>query len=168
MAVPARVRSNIVRADYAGSARCASCHAEITAAWRGSPMHLMTRLPEGARIRAPFDGTTFRFKDDSARLTEKDGARFVELASASGGRHVYRVTRVIGGRYREDFAGVEVGAGATEGERELLLPISYVFETKSFRLKGYSVLVTERPGLQRGRRLEPDLRLLPQHRPLLR
>jgi len=113
-------------------------------------MHLMTRLPEGARIRAPFDGSTFRFKDDSARLTEKDGARFVELASPSGGRHLYRVTRVIGGRYREDFAGVEVGAGATEGERELLLPISYVFETKSFRLKGYSVLVTERPGLHAG------------------
>ena len=148
VAVPARVRSNILRGDYAGSARCASCHAEITTAWQGSPMHLMTRQPEGARIRAPFDGTTFRFKDDSARLTEKDGARFVELASATGGRHVYRVTRVIGGRYREDFAGVEVGA--SDGERELLLPISYVFETKSFRLKGYSVLVMERPGLHAG------------------
>jgi hypothetical protein len=34
----------------------------------------VARLPEGARIRAPFDGTTFRFKDDSARLSEKDGA----------------------------------------------------------------------------------------------
>ena len=146
--VPARVRSNILRGDYAGSARCANCHAEITAAWQGSPMHLMTRLPEGAHIRAPFDGTTFRFKDDSARLTEKDGARFVELVSPSGGRQVYRVTRVIGGRYREDFAGVAVGAA--DRERELLLPISYVFETKSFRLKGYSVLVTERPGLHAG------------------
>jgi len=111
-------------------------------------MHLMTRLPEGARVRAPFDGATFRFKDDSARLTEKDGTRFVELTSASGGRHLYRVTRVIGGRYREDFAGVEVGA--SDAERELILPISYVFETKSFRLKGYSVLVTERPGLHAG------------------
>jgi predicted CXXCH cytochrome family protein len=148
--VPARVRSNILRADYAGSARCASCHAEITAAWQGSPMHLMTRLPEAAHIRAPFDGTTFRFKDDSARVTEKEGARFVELASLGGGRHLYRVTRVIGGRYREDFAGVEVGAGSAEGGHELLLPISYVFETKSFRLKGYSVLVTERPGLHAG------------------
>ena len=145
---PARVSSNILRADYAGSARCASCHAEITAAWQGAPMHLMTRVPEGARVQAPFDGTTFRFKDDSARLTEKDGARFVELTSASGGRHLYRVTRVIGGRYREDFAGLEVGS--TDAERELILPISYVFETRSFRLKGYSVLVTERPGLHAG------------------
>jgi predicted CXXCH cytochrome family protein len=151
---PARVQSNILRADYAGSERCAGCHAEITAAWRDAPMHLMTRLPEQARIRAPFDGTTFRFKDDAARMTERDGARFVELTSPAGGVHLYRVTRVIGGRYREDFAGVEVGAAAPPGssssESELILPISYVFETKSFRLKGYSVLVTERPGLHAG------------------
>ena len=62
-------------------------------------MHLMTRLPEGARIRAPFDGQVFRFKDDAARLTQEDGARFVDLTSATGGHHRYRVTRVVGGRY---------------------------------------------------------------------
>ena len=147
-ASPARVRSNILRVDYAGSERCAGCHAEIYALWRNAPMHLMTRLPETARIRAPFDGATFHFKNDAALLTEKDGARFVELTSPSGGDHVYRVTRVIGGRYREDFAGVEVGAA--NPDRELLLPLSYVFETRAFRLKGYSVLVTERPGLRAG------------------
>src|SRR5262249_61340796 len=32
----------------------------------------------------------------------------------------------------------------------LLTPLSYVFETRSFRLKGYSVLVGERPGLRAG------------------
>ncbi|HVZ87716.1 MAG TPA: cytochrome c3 family protein [Polyangia bacterium] len=151
---PARVRSNILRGDYAGSARCAGCHADVVAAWTGSPMHLMTRDPATARIQAPFDGTTFHFKDDAARLTEKDGQRFVELTSPAGGDHLYRVTRVIGGRYREDFAGIEVdpaaGAPIHAGDRELILPISYVFETRSFRLKGYSVLVTERPGLRAG------------------
>jgi predicted CXXCH cytochrome family protein len=153
-AEPARVRSNILRTDYAGSARCAGCHAEVVAAWRGSPMHLMTRQPAGAQVHAPFDGTTFHFKDDTARLTEKDGARFVELTSPAGGDHVYRLTRLIGGRYREDFAGIEVdraaGTPIHDGDRELILPISYVFETRSFRLKGYSVLVTERPGLRAG------------------
>ena len=154
-AAPARVRSNILREDYAGSERCAGCHSDITAEWRSSAMHLMTRLPEGARILAPFDGTTFHFKDDAARMSEKDGARFVELTSPTGGAHLYRVTRVIGGRYREDFAGVEVGAAPGPGlpnadGRELILPISYVFETRSYRLKGYSVLVMERPGLHAG------------------
>jgi predicted CXXCH cytochrome family protein len=152
----ARIRSNILRGDYAGSESCARCHADIYAAWRGSPMHLMTRLPDGeaVRVHTPFPGgdgaapATFRFKDDTARLYERDGARFVDLASGQYGDHRYRVTRVIGGRYREDFAGVEVGGAADA--RELLLPVSYVFETRSFRLKGYSVLVGERPGLRAG------------------
>jgi hypothetical protein len=149
----ARVGSNILRADYAGSESCARCHADIYSAWRNSPMHLMTRLPAGAAIHAPFDAghgqtsSVFRFKDDVARLAEHDGERYVDLTSAQYGNHRYRVTRVIGGRYREDYAGVEVGGG--DG-RELLLPVSYVFETRSFRLKGYSVLVGERPGLRAG------------------
>jgi Doubled CXXCH motif (Paired_CXXCH_1) len=159
---PSRVASNIVRADYAGSAACAACHSEIHDAWSRSPMHRMTRVPETTDVRAPFDGRVFRFKDDTARVSEADGARFVQLTSSTFGDHLYRVTRVIGGRTREDFAGVEVAeatraapvieshlAGHVAGA-ELLLPLSYVFETGSFRLKGYSVMVGERPGLRAG------------------
>ena len=125
-------------------------------------MHEMTRTAETARIHAPFDGALFRFKDDSARLVEKDGVRFMSIQSRAFGDHTYRVTRVIGGRYREDYAGVEVAAagmnaafgGAQPGHyragAELVLPVSYVFETRSFRLKGYSVMVGERPGLRAG------------------
>jgi predicted CXXCH cytochrome family protein len=155
-----RVSSNVLRADYAGSASCAPCHAEIYAAWQGSPMRLMTRTPDGARVRAPFDGTTFHFKEDTAVLSQRGGARFVRLTSPGGADRLYRVTRVIGGRVREDFAGVEVASAAPDApplapqghgaDAELLLPISYVFETASFRLKGYSVLVGERPGLRAG------------------
>ena len=123
-------------------------------------MHRMTRLPEKTDVRAPFDGRAFHFKDDVARFTQAGEARFVTVRSAlgpaSGAEHVYRVTKVIGGRYREDFAGVEVAA-ATPGapfigdpRAELLLPASYVFETGTFRLKGYSVMVGERPGLRAG------------------
>src|SRR4029079_17429730 len=101
-----------------------------------------------------FDGATFHFKDDAAVLSRRDDARFVRIRSARDGNHLYRVTRVIGGRYREDFAGVEVAEERAEapavGSKELLLPVSYVFETASFRLKGYSVLVGERPGLRAG------------------
>ena len=125
-------------------------------------MHRMTRVPDTTDVRAPFDGRSFRFKDDTARVTQVDGARYVQLSSAAFGDHLYRVTRVIGGRYREDFAGVEVARAARDAPvieshmsahvagAELLLPISYVFETASFRLKGYSVMVGERPGLRAG------------------
>jgi predicted CXXCH cytochrome family protein len=148
------VASNILRRDYAGSKACEPCHAEVYAAWQGSPMHEMTRLPADAHIRAPFDGAEFHFKDDRARFERRGDARFVQLASAGGGAHTYRITKVIGGRYREDFAGVEVASLDQPAPRapaaELLLPVSYVFESASFRLKGYSVMVGERPGLRAG------------------
>jgi predicted CXXCH cytochrome family protein len=149
-------RSNILRADYAGSAACAPCHPGIYEAWRQAPMHNMTRLPASAVIRAPFDGAEVRFKGDSARLEQHGDERFVRLRSRDYGDHLYRVTKVIGGHYREDYAGLEV-AGTAPGaavigdpRAEQLLPLSYVFESRSFRLKGYSVMVTERPGLRAG------------------
>lgn len=151
------VTSNILRQDYVGSAACQPCHGDVVAAWKRSPMHRMTRLPEEAEIRAPFDGSEFHFKGDVARLEKTAGGRFVRVIPRDGGRqHLYRVTKVIGGRYREDFAGVEVSTadpGAPiigDPRAELILPVSYLFQNSSFRLKGYSVMVGERPGLRAG------------------
>ena len=164
------VSSNVLRSDYAGSAACAPCHGDIVASWRRSPMHRMTRLPDGSdgsddsEVRAPFDGHVFAFRGDTATLeTEKGtGTRFMRLRSGEAPgtgaptERLYRVTKLIGGRYREDFAGVEVASTAPgapvlgDPRAELILPVSYVFQTASFRLKGYSVLVGERPRLRAG------------------
>ena len=147
-------RSNILRADYVGSAACARCHAEIYAKWDTSPMRKMTRDPEHADIRAPFAGETFQFKGDQATFFRQGQARFVRLASSSAGNRLYRVTRVIGNHYREDFAGVEVASteeSATRGtEAESILSATYYFQTQSYRPKGYSVMTHERPGLTVG------------------
>jgi len=150
------ITSNMLRDDYVGSAACAPCHGDVYGAWTHSPMHRMTRLPEQTEVRAPFDGRTFQFKDDTAQLLQVGAARFVRLQSATSGAHLYRVTKVIGGRYREDFAGQEVAStdpGAPvlgDPRAELILPTSYVFQTATFRLKGYSVMVGERPGMRAG------------------
>jgi len=142
-----RVRSNVTRADYAGSATCVPCHSEEAAAWASSPMHRMTRGAASAQIRAPFDGTRWSFKDDTVILESHGGERFVHLESSTGGRPtVYRVTRVIGGRAREDFAGIDVAGG----REELVLPISFVYATGALRYKGYSVMVHERATLRAG------------------
>jgi predicted CXXCH cytochrome family protein len=119
-------------------------------------MHRMTRLPEATQVRAPFDGREFHFKDDVARFERVGSARFVRLRSAKNGEHLYRVTKVIGGRYREDFAGLEVAStdpGAPvlgDPRAELILPASFVYQSGAFRLKGYSVMVGERPGMRAG------------------
>ncbi len=140
------VASNVTRDDYAGSAACEPCHADVYAAWQGSAMHQMTRAAKDARIEAPFDGTVFHFKDDSARLERVGGERVMAITSPKYGDKTYRVTKVIGGHHREDFVGVDTN---TSGE-EQVLPVSYVYATKSLRYKGYSVMLPERAGLRAG------------------
>lgn len=110
-------------------------------------MHNMTREAPLAEIKGPFDGSVFRLKDDTAKLDTDGGARFVTITSKRFGSGKYRVTRVIGGHHREDYAGVLVGGDEKE---ERVLPVTYVFATRSLRYKGYSVMVKERPGLRIG------------------
>ena len=144
---PRNVASNVTRADYAGSAACAPCHADEAAAWAKSPMHRMTRDARGADVRAPFDGRRWSFKDDAVVLESHGGDRFVRVESRAGGpARVYRVTRVIGGRAREDFAGID----AAGGHEEVVLPVSFVYATGALRYKGYSVMVHERATLRAG------------------
>ena len=75
-------------------------------------MHRMTRDARGAEMRAPFDGTTLEVQGRRGRARAA-GRRPLRPASSAARRRpatkTYRVTRVIGGRTREDFAGVEVG-----------------------------------------------------------
>ena len=151
----AEVRSNIVRADYAGSEVCAGCHERQYAAWRDSPMHRMTRDLQKTRISAPFSGNTFNFRQDSVRLEQIEGQRFMRLHA--GGRQatdtLFRVTKVIGGRYREDFVGFEVDGESPLGaarDVERVLPVSYLVFNGQWRYKGYSVMVQERSTLEPG------------------
>jgi predicted CXXCH cytochrome family protein len=143
----ASVHSNVTRSDYAGSRVCSRCHADIAAAWERSPMHRMTRDARDAEVHAPFDGTRWPFHDDAVVLERHGGERYVRIESPSGGAaKTYRVTRVIGGRTREDFAGVDL----VGGRDEVVLPVSFVFATQTLRYKGYSVMVHERSSLRAG------------------
>lgn len=144
--------SNVTRADYAGSAACAPCHADLADSWGKSPMHRMTRLLPEAEVTAPFDGRALTFKGDKALLLTLDGQRHVRVISTYGKApkdRLYRVTKVIGGRVREDFAGVEVDPVSREvvGTADKILPISYLKRTGALRYKGYSVMEHERPAL---------------------
>jgi predicted CXXCH cytochrome family protein len=135
------VGSNMLRADYAGSKACSECHHELYESWAASPMRNMTRDAATATIRAPFDGATLHVGTETATM-ELDGKTRVVRVDDAKGRHRFNVTKVVGGRYREDFVGVELGGG--DG-LEHVLPATYVFATKTWRYKGYSVMVKERP-----------------------
>ena len=147
--------SNVTRGDYAGSAACVPCHSDIAAAWERSPMHRMTRdigpgssaAAPTADVHAPFDGTRWRFKGDAVVLERRGPDRVVRIEPAAGPAKAYRVTRVIGGRTREDFAGVDLDGGTGE---ELVLPVSFLLGPRTLRYKGYSVMVHERDSLRAG------------------
>ena len=143
---------NIERSSYVGSDACKRCHEAIHETWTASPMHRMTRLPTSERTseraRAPFDGRELRFKSDVARLEQHGAERFVRVDAK-----LYMVTKVIGGRYREDYAGVEVsapGARPSDLHDEQILPVSFILGSGALRYKGYSVMLRERPGLHAG------------------
>jgi predicted CXXCH cytochrome family protein len=148
---PLVVRSNILRADTAGSDACAGCHAEIYEKWRHSPRHEMTRL--SSAIRAPFDGASFEFMGDRAEMFSEHGERFMRLSSPRYGSGLYRIEKRIGGRYREDFVGVEVSSTSPDSparSAQRILPVSYLLFDSSWRYKGYSVLSPARDGLKLG------------------
>jgi predicted CXXCH cytochrome family protein len=140
------VASNVLRQDYAGSQACEPCHPDIHEKWQHSPMRGMTRLIEQAAVAAPFDGGLFRFKQDAVRFEQHDGRRYMRVERAGEAPELWRVTKVIGGRYREDFAGVDLDAGGDE----VVLPVSWLIGERAWRYKGYSVLARERPGLRAG------------------
>ena len=145
------VTSNILRDDYAGSGQCADCHGAIHDAWKRSPMHRMTRNARAGAIVAPFDGAVHRVGPDTATMQLRDGKRYMEISSLRDGQRLYRITKVIGGRYREDYVGVDVTNApdpAAAWGVERVLPVSYVFSTRSWRYKGYSVMVPERSGIR--------------------
>lgn len=152
---PLLEESNVTRRDYAGSESCARCHAALYAQWARSPMHRMTRAqgPE-LEVRGRFDGSVFRFGSDAVTVSQVGAQRFLRLAQAGQPEAVYRVTRVIGGRYREDYAGVRVEREAAsprvvgDPREELIMPVSWVYSSQSWRYKGYSVMVRERPGMR--------------------
>lgn len=146
---PLLVTSNVARGDYAGSASCTACHSDIAARWNKTPMHNMTRLIESAVVSAPFDGTVFHFKTDYVTLEMHKGAKYMRLNTKEKGELLFRVTKVIGGRHREDFAGVQVNEqGDVLDPDDKILPVSFMRATRELRYKGYSVMDSERPSLR--------------------
>src|SRR5688572_11787952 len=108
----------MLRGDYIGSEACADCHAEIYEKWKASPMRNMTRDANAATVRAPFDGAQLRIGGDTATMEMHEGARTIRVDTPAGSER-FRITKIIGGRYREDFVGV----AADNTER--VLPATY-------------------------------------------
>ena len=82
--------------DFAGSDRCASCHATQYAAWRGSAHGTAGGVPGSVKVIAPFDGTAIRFRD--AVVTPSAGRGYVFTVRQDGRpERTFTVDAVVGG-----------------------------------------------------------------------
>ena len=73
-------------------------------------MHRMTRDVAHTQVSAPFLGESFTLHGDTVHMRQIAGARELILDKSDGSEIVYGVTKVIGGRFREDFVGIELGS----------------------------------------------------------
>src|SRR5262249_35432591 len=104
----------------------ADCHGAIYASWESSAMRGMTRDAKAAAIRAPFDGASLRLGPDTCTMEMRGGERIMRVVTPRGSEP-FRVTKVIGGRFREDFVGEDENAVAH------VLAATYVFATRACR-----------------------------------
>jgi predicted CXXCH cytochrome family protein len=123
---------------YVGSAVCADCHAEETAAWATSDhAHAWTEAtPEN--VRADFDGTTYDGNGVSVRFRIEDGRYHADVTESDGSRRDWTVHSVVG-----------------------IEPLQqYLFETEPGRLQSFDVVWdTEKGGwfhLYEGQDLPPS------------
>ena len=119
-------------------------------------MHRMTRDASSAEIRRRSTGCVLDFKGDSASARAARWAALPEHHAQRGGRpSSICVTKVIGGRYREDFAGIEVaghGPAAARFGDERMLPVSYLIFDEKLAVQGLLGDVAGAPGLRQGAR----------------
>ena len=141
-------------------------------------MHHMTRSPEAARVRAPFDGASSTSRTTRARLSAAGRRAVRALSSPRGGepplsRHAgHRRPLPRGLRRRrggDESADAPRRRAAGARRRRRAAPAGLV-RVRDGELPAQGLLGDggRAAGAARGRRLERDLHLLPQHDALLR
>ena len=81
---------------YVGSAACAGCHADETAAWQGSHHALAWTLPSEATVLGDFDDASFEHGGVTARFFREGGGWFIEAEDGTGERRSFEVVGVAG------------------------------------------------------------------------
>lgn len=97
--------SNIARADYIGPQACGGCHPDEYARWSRSLHKVMNAGPEG--VIGNFD-QTIRYAGGTATFAH-DSAGYTMAVHKDATTTRYRITRTIGRRGLQEYAGIEEG-----------------------------------------------------------
>ena len=77
-------RGRIADAQYVGSERCASCHADQAGAWRGSQHQRAMQLASDETVLGNFDDASFTHAGVTSRFFRRDGRHFVRTDGPDG------------------------------------------------------------------------------------
>ncbi len=82
--------------DFVGSTTCASCHAEVYQAWRGSHHDLAMQHADAASVLGDFDDADFTYGGTTTTFFRRDGGHFVRTDGPDGKLTEYPVAYTFG------------------------------------------------------------------------
>jgi len=81
---------------YVGSGACTGCHADQSAAWRGSMHALAWQQPTPESVLGDFNDAVFEHRGVTTRFTRRDGAFVIETQGADGAVKAFPMAGVAG------------------------------------------------------------------------
>jgi hypothetical protein len=127
--------SNIRKADYVGPESCRECHEANYHDWSRHGHRYMTGKTTPDRVFGDFSGKTIKYQGGEGHFYKKDG-KFRMRLSRNGKVWEYVLTRTIGWRHMQDYAGhLESGPDHPESARrntEHVMPFGYDIGSKAW------------------------------------
>ncbi|HIG56285.1 MAG TPA: hypothetical protein EYQ18_20335 [Candidatus Handelsmanbacteria bacterium] len=99
--------SNIRPTDYVGPQACGECHETNYANWQRHPHSRMNMPANAETVLADFSGRTVSYADQRALFRREGDDFLVEYFTGNQLNRQFRLTRVIGWRYEQDYIAVQ-------------------------------------------------------------
>ncbi|MFT5370294.1 MAG: hypothetical protein ACI8V2_005276 [Candidatus Latescibacterota bacterium] len=141
--------SNIRPSDYVGPEACAECHQENYASWQQHPHSRMNMLATEETVLGNFDRATLTYGNRKAVFRKQNGQFFIEYFSEEQLLRQFRISRVIGWRYEQNYVGFQTHGPEPANDpiykNEIRLGFSYSVNRQQWFPQSY-LEPTEYPG----------------------
>ena len=133
--------SNILPTDYVGPETCGECHEENYAHWQRHPHSKMNALANTETVLGDFSGISLEYGDGRAVFSRVGKDFVVEYFRAGKFERKFKIMRVIGWRYEQDYVAVQIEGPEPADDllyrEEIRLRFSYSLEKRRWFPQSY-------------------------------
>ncbi|MGY8824119.1 MAG: ammonia-forming cytochrome c nitrite reductase subunit c552 [Candidatus Latescibacterota bacterium] len=133
--------SNILPADYVGPQVCGECHEENYAHWQRHPHSKMNALVSAETVLGDFSGVEVEYGGGRAVFSREGEDFVVEYYRGGTFERKFKIMRVIGWRYEQDYVAVQVKGPEPADDllyrEEIRLRFSYSLEKQRWFPQSY-------------------------------